>query len=462
MTQRHVKRQGKYILSRLNSFMDQLTVWEKSGIKDGFYILSEKIVQNMKKIRTDNSESNIYRLDNFIFKIPKSALYHDNIIRSYYIGKILNNLSCILPNFVNTTGIFSYEKQVIVAHEYIPGETLESLLVKKKLTCKDFLNSFVQILFALEIAQKQYRFCHYDLHLKNIIMKPISKPYNYTIVIDTKRYDLVAEKYIPIIIDFGLASIHFDGVTVGSHDFPQFGMMPYLIQGVDMYKFLFHTYAKSQGEINRCVSSLFLFYGSYDPYRLLVTPIEKIPAISKTYLKKVSFSHCATYTPLEFIMWIVSCPEYNLSVKISNRDIYFPVRTHMFLPKMSSYVMTKYSQKIAGKDEPIDEKMIESDLEIFSGYKIIEIPDEITIKDQIATVLNTEFGKSRQFILNFTEQMKPYLQCLYTIRELGLEKTYNRFVSEFVNSKQYQIYQNISFEVDKAKRWSATIEETLK
>ena len=369
-------------------------------------------------------------------------------------------MSCILPNFADTMGIFSYEKQVAVAQKYIPGETLETLLVKGKLTCKDFLNAFVQILFALEIAQRQYRFCHYDLHLKNIIMKPISKPYTYTIVIDTKRYDLIAEKYIPIIIDFGLASIHFEGITVGSHDFPQFGMMPYLIQGVDMYKFLFHAYAKSQGEIYRCVSSLFLFYGSYDPYRLLVTPVQKIPIISKTYLKKVSFSHAATYTPLEFVMWIVGFSEYNIDIQTRNRDLYLPINKQISLPKISSYVMAKYSQKLSGTIEPIDEKTIASDLEIFAGYKSIEIPDEIGVKDMSAIILSTEIRKNTvEFSVPFIDKMKPYLQCLYTIRELGLENMYNDFVDEFLNSRQYQVYQNISFLVDKTKRWSKTLEE---
>lgn len=440
-----------------------------SDQKNGFSIFTDKMAQNMKKIKTESTESNVYRLDNFILKIPKSALYHDNVIRSYYVGKILNNLECIVPNFVRTVEIFSYQKQVIVSQDYIPGETLEILLSKGKLTCKEFHNAFIQILFALEIAQRQYRFCHYDLHLKNIIMKPISKPYSYTVVIDTKRYDLIAEKYMPIIIDFGLASIHTNGITVGSHDFSQYGMMPYLIQGVDMYKFLFHAYVKSQGEINRCVSSLLLFYSLYDPYRLLTTPTEKLSAISKSYLKKVSFSHAATYTPLELAIWMINSAEYNLSVKVSERNIYFPIhKQQISLPKISSYVMSKYSQKISGKDEFIDEKMIAVDLEIFSGYKMIEIPNEIVVKDQIAIILNTpigkigKIGKSAQFSLNFTEQIKPYLQCLYTVRELGLEDIYKSFLAEFTSSKQYQIYQKIAFDVDKAKRWTTTIEESLK
>lgn len=439
--------------------------------ENGYYILTDKMAQNMKKIRTSNSESTIYRMDEFLIKIPKSALYHDNIIRSYRIGSILNNLRHIVPNFVSTLGIFSYNKQVMVAQEYIPGETLETLLAKKKITFSDFLNTFIQILFALEISQRQYRFCHYDLHLKNIIMKPIDKPYSYTIVIDTKRYDLTAEKYIPIIIDFGFASIRANNTTIGSYDFPQFGMMHYLIQGVDMYKFLFHAYAKSEGNIYRQISSLFLFYGSYDPYRLLVTPTGQFSEISKTYLKKVSFSRIATYTPLEMVLWIANSQEYKVSLLISDRNISLPIKNikEVILPNISSYIASKYIQKIfdtkvknRSEESEMDPKIIELDLKMLEGYKIIKIPDEFAIRDKINAITNTELGKiPPKLSVKFITQLKPYLQYLYTIRELGLENEYKTFIQEFIISRHYQVYTNISLNVERAKRWAETLKESI-
>jgi hypothetical protein len=448
------RRQAKYILSKLDSLGNKLENYQK---KDGFYILTENMAKKMKKIRTDSIEANIYLLDKMILKIPKSATYHDTVIRSYYIGTILNNLSYIVPNFAQTLGIFSHQKQIIVAQEYIQGNTLETLLTKDKLSCKEFLNIFLQILFALEVAQRQYRFCHYDLHLRNIIMKPISKPYAYTIVLDTKRYDFIAEKYIPVIIDFGLASIRFENVTIGTHDFCKFGIFPYLIQGSDMYKFLFHSYTKARGELYRCISSLFLFYGSYDPYKLLVVSIDKLSDISKNYLKKISFSYAATYTPLEFALWIINSQQYSLNIKVSQRDIYFPITKQIYLPISS--IMTKYSQKL---DEIVDEQMVSSDLKTFFEYKSIEIPDEMSMKDEIALILNTQLGNRKNFTFQFIEQLKPYLQFLYTIRELHLENTYKDFVDEFTNSEHYKLYEGIIFHAEKAKRWSETLEESLK
>lgn len=437
---------------------------QKIKREKGYYIFTENMVRRMKKIKTNNSESTIYRLDQFIIKIPKSATYHDNVLRSYYIGTILNKLVHIVPNFVCTLGIFSHDKQIMVAQEYVTGITLETLLVKKKITFPEFLNTFIQILFALEIAQRQYRFCHYDLHLKNIIMKPIDKPYSYTVVIDTKRYDLVADKYIPIIIDFGFASITVDNTTIGSYDFPQFGMMPYLIQGADMYKFLFHAYAKAEGNFHRQVGSLFLFYGSHDPYQILITPMDRIPEISKTYLKKISFSHVSTYTPLEMVLWIYSSPEHKIDLTIRDRNISLPIhgKRNIPLPKTTSYIMSKYVQKISDINTNPNSDLIAGDLNMLAEYKLIEIPDESAINNKVISITNTKLGNSPpKLSIKFIDQLNPYLQYLYTIRELGLENEYKNFLQDFTSSRHYKVYTNISFGVEKAKRWGKTLEESI-
>jgi len=281
--------------------------------KKGFYELSGRTLQlflkSMDKIQVKSTESTVYT-SNFIsrkipiiIKIPKKAIYHDGTIRAYYIGTEINKLKNIVPNFIYTLGIFITEtNQVMVAYEYIKGESLEKVI--KKLSFQEFLNIFIQILLALEIAQRNCSFCHYDLHLNNVIMKPISQPYSYTVVIDNKRYDIVAEKYIPIIIDFGLASAKIKNKIIGSYDYFKYGIMNYLIPGSDMYKFLFHSYARSNGDLQRQISSLFLFYGVHDPYKILIIPQDEIAVISKQYLKAVSTSEIAIWHPLKFLKWI--------------------------------------------------------------------------------------------------------------------------------------------------------------
>jgi serine/threonine protein kinase len=275
------KNQSKYILSKI-SFSEPQERFKT------------------KKLLSTSSESIIYKVGETILKIPKSNIYVNNLIRSYYIGNVLNNLICKIPNFVYTTGIYKIDGKIAVSQDFVRGETFEAVL--PKLSLLEFLNIFIQILFALEVAQREYKFCHYDLHLKNIILKPVKTQFTYSVMLD-KRYDITVDKYIPVIIDFGFASVHFENKTIGSYDFPQYGMMNFLVPGYDMYKLLFHSYV-SNTVLHREIGLLFLFYGEHDPYKMLITPPEKFPEISKTYLSKVTFSRISTYTPLEFIKWI--------------------------------------------------------------------------------------------------------------------------------------------------------------
>jgi hypothetical protein len=187
--------------------------------------------------------------------------------------------------------------------------------------------------------------------------------------------------------------------------------------------------------------------------------MDKLSDISKNYLKKISFSYAATYTPLEFALWIINSQQYNLNIKVSQRDIYFPITKQIYLPKISSYIINRYNQKL---DEIVDEQMISSDLKILFEYKSIEIPDETLMKDEIALILNTQLGNHKKFTFQFIDQLKPYLQFSYTIRELHLENTYKDFVDEFTNSEHYKLYEGIIFYAGKAKRWSETLEESLK
>ena len=66
--------QSKYIFSKLSSDNETWTQYiadKKIPKKHGFHIFSNSMVREMKKMKTDSSESFIYRLDNFLLKIRK-------------------------------------------------------------------------------------------------------------------------------------------------------------------------------------------------------------------------------------------------------------------------------------------------------------------------------------------------------------------------------------------------------
>jgi hypothetical protein len=252
-----------------------------------------------KKLK--NSESIIYLVDkNTICKVPKNDNYINNIIRSYYIGKVLNTLQYIVPNFMRTYKLEKNKRgQFLLYTEYVSGKTFMEML--STLSFSDFLNIFLQVLLALEIARQYYNFTHYDLHLSNIILKPLKVPLTYTVKINNKKYVFHTCKYLAIIIDFGYSYLQLNDEIICAEGLEEYGINSENSPSIDMYKLLFHSYIKSEGTLRKNILKLFYFFNEKDPYNILETPFKKLNYIPDEYFKKV-FS--LNYTPLEFIFWI--------------------------------------------------------------------------------------------------------------------------------------------------------------
>lgn len=431
---------------------------------------SKPWVKNMKKLKVSSVESSIHILSvsaktNVIVKVPKKPVYKENNIRSFYNGWEINKLRYLVPNFLYT---FFLSEETHLFQEHIPGETLEKAI--NSLKFPEFLRIFSQILLALEVAQRQCSLCHYDLHIGNVVLRPIDKPYSYTVVLDGKRYDITAERWIPVIIDYGLSSTEIKGKTIGTYMYSDHGIFNYPIQGVDVYKFLFYSYARSKGDLQREIASLFLFYGTHDPYKILITDTSKLPEISSQYLKKTSETYVATNTPEEFLLWILENQEYPKVMELRERDIYHPVNSipdsGKEIPKIPSYIMLTYIEKLTGTLERDKEKYIEKDRKVLETYKDVPLPEELTVRDHANRILGTQIGNAKEvekllpiFIAEteFISQLEPYFQYLYTIRELHIEDEYEKFMEEFLKSPHYILYTKLCFIVIKAKRWSHTL-----
>lgn len=479
--------------------------------KDGIYLLQTnmtKIVKNMKKLKVKSVEAYIYLSHiiskdiEVIIKVPKKKNTYINLVREYYIGIYgINNLRYVVPNFVYTLGAFLETKtnNAFIVYEHIRGDTLGYALQNNTITFEQFLNIFIQLLFALEIAQKNISFCHFDLHANNVILRPISKPYQYTLIINNYQYTITATDFIPTIIDYGMTTVNVKNKIIGIDDFSKFGMMHYMVQGADMYKLLFYCYAKSSGTLQRQIAGLLLFYGKYDPYKLLITPVEQIYLYTKEYVKKNTFSYSATFTPYDFINWILSNNFDITTIKKSSRNIYMPLNYSQTLQKYSnifieteqqlaldscvelphSYILLKYIQKIQRKTKQkftkfnnivqlLQQKkneLIQNDIVMLSRYTKIPLTDEIKINELSKYILSIMIGdkfskrKIDTFIeySQFTVMLSPYFQYLYTIRELGLNKQYSSFIKNFINSPQYTQYKKYIYLIEKTRRWSTTI-----
>lgn len=539
-----------YAMNAIVCLFDNLFISTNKSKIDGLYHLSEKISEWMKITNQIdiNSEagfvffSHILSDIEVIIKIPRYKDY-DEIIREYFIGITeINRLRYILPNFVYTFGIFMCPTEnglckdgiehPIGIFEKIPGKNMTELLEANELTFSEYLGMFIQILLALEVGQRNISFCHNDFHTDNLMCRTINTECNYKVPLDNNVYEVTASQYLPVIIDFGSSTVKNNGRVIGSYEFPEYGMMEYMLPGVDMYKFLVNSYLNAQGNVKSQILNLMSFYKLDDPYKFLIDSKNAVKESVDEYIKKGSFSNVAKYTPLEFLIWLLNNPNYSKIVskyiKKRERNIYFPlyfsttvqeynnIFNHKKLGKKQaidlvnncikqeySYIMSKYSLhilngyneklksnklllKIKNIEEQIDklkDTMIEIDIKLLDRYVDIKFPvsiDDYTVrvlkyysdfilnipidvnflknkKNQVLVLIEEYFEKTI-----FFKEILPYLQIIYTIRELNLNTTYNTFLNKFLESPQYKFYNDNYLLVNKIYRWCNILNDIIK
>ena len=514
--------------------------------ENGLFHLSVHISKWLKKLTLINTKSasgfvffsDILSDIEVIIKIPKYKEDYDDMIREYFIGATeINKLRYIIPTFVYTIGAFicpiseklchssnEYDSSQLpfVIFEKIPGDNIQKMLVNNKLSFEEYLGIFIQVLLSLEVAQREIGFCHFDFHCGNLMCRKLNKNRQYSVPIDNYLYKVNAQKFLPVIIDFGLSTVKYKNIVIGSHTFPEYGMKHYMLQGVDMFKILVYSCTYSSGDLQRQIINLLSFYGEDDPYQILVEGEIGIDEAVDEYVKEGSYSRITTQTPLMFLNWIISNPEYNnitdKYIHKVDRNLLIPLKfsttvetyDNMFqnpdqgrknaiqlvnrcvFTEDSSYILSKYSvlllngynntlhsdqlkKDITKINEHITnnkKNMIKNDQKMLLNYKDIKIPNIIKIKDYYSRILNIRINSKKikhkkqevlQLIniyftnIKFFFDILPYLQLLYTIKEIKRVEMYKTFISSFTKSEHYLLYIQNNIEVNRAYRWSHTL-----
>lgn len=514
--------------------------------QNGLFHLSVNIskwVRKLTLIKEESASGFVYFSDilsdiQVIIKVPKYTEDYDDMIREYFIGATeINKLRYIIPTFVYTIGAFicpiseklchsskEYESPQLpfVIFEKIPGDNIQKILVNNKLSFEQYLGIFIQVLLSLEVAQREIGFCHFDFHCGNLMCRKLNKNCKYSVPIDNYLYKVNAQTFLPVIIDFGLSTVKYKNTVIGSYTFPQHGMKHYMLQGVDMFKLLVYSCKYSSGDLKKQIINLLSFYGQDDPYHILVDGKIGIDEAIDEYVKEGSYSRITTQTPLMFLDWIISNPEYkhitDKYIHKVDRNLVLPLKfsttvetynnifqnpnqgqknaiklvNECVFSTDSSYVLSKYSVLLLNgynsklyseqltkyiikiNKHILNKKniMIKNDKKMLLAYKNIKTPNIIKIKDYYSRILNIKINSkklkhNKQEVLEliniyftnikFFFDILPYLQILYTIKELKCEKIYKNFISSFTKSEHYQLYTQNNIEVNRAYRWSHTI-----
>jgi serine/threonine protein kinase len=501
----------------------------------GLYDLSktiEKWIKKMVKISVNSKEGFIY-ISNFspdiqvVIKVAQKSNGLQSKLREYFIGiKSLNKLRCLIPTFVYTIGSFLYpkptktgkidketenENTAFVVYEKIDGETINSLLKKDKLNFKQFLSIFIQLLLGLEVAQREARFTHFDLHTDNVMIRETDIS-SYNVHLDMSTYNVINPEFIPVIIDFGTSTCFIENRYIGSYDYMKYGMLNFMVPGYDMYKFLVYCARKTTNkELKQKIISIFLFYEDNEPYDI-INNIKGIDKAVEEYCMNTTFSKAATYTPLIFIEWLLKeyWAELKSNILVSERVNYLSLRYSSITKEYNhifeyikegvdnailfteectpSYVMTKYninlleryndnlqshelSRKIKDLNKYLhkfEDKFIDIDKAMLENVFDIKIPTQkdldlcinnlIGIKIRCPKPIDKEKAvKDLDIILSYQENLKPHLQFYFTILELNLKEVFSVWIKKFKESRIYLFHIKNVIKNERAKRWSQTL-----
>jgi len=141
-------------------------------------------------------------------------------IHEIAIGLKLNSLRGNTINFAYMYGFYNCSPQdgeidnfclrnnytnYFICYENIPGETLFDSL--DKLSIREIYSIYLQICYALKIAYEKFKYTHYDLHTKNIILRPTNKKILFFEFEDSTRKYIETNGYVATIIDYGMSFI---------------------------------------------------------------------------------------------------------------------------------------------------------------------------------------------------------------------------------------------------------------
>lgn len=217
------------ICHSLNLYISESNISNNDRIRE--YLI------NLRRIGTESAygvaiTADLSEVSNFcILKAAKNDSTKTDLIHELAIAyECTNKLREYVPNFAMIYGMYSCSSPYVSDNENrevlswcISNEMPVDYVIYEKINgisiddyCRicsedEFLNQYLQIMFALRLAQQKYAYSHNDLHSENVMLRESDK----TVYI---RYEsgmgvvyLKSKKYIATMIDYGMSyAQHYD------------------------------------------------------------------------------------------------------------------------------------------------------------------------------------------------------------------------------------------------------------
>jgi len=173
----------EYIVRLVLSFED----WEN------FFTIGPVIHTSKNSTVTEKS------LAGFPMAVKNTKIIDETIHEAFLGLTSINNIIKNIPNFVYTFGI----KNNILISEKIEGISFTDYIDSPDFNIKDYIFILFQLALAIQVAQNECGFVHWDLHVWNIIIQKIPHFATFDYVISYNKVIRIKTNIIPIIIDYG-------------------------------------------------------------------------------------------------------------------------------------------------------------------------------------------------------------------------------------------------------------------
>jgi serine/threonine protein kinase len=108
--------------------------------------------------------------------LRKQCLNYAQILAGFRCGPpSFDGISGRILNFCQTEGMDDAQYVNYLVYEKVPGPDMKKLVNSSSISTDLYISTIMQLAYALEIAQDQNGFTHYDLHHENIIMRPVDE-----------------------------------------------------------------------------------------------------------------------------------------------------------------------------------------------------------------------------------------------------------------------------------------------
>ena len=234
-------------------------------------VLPNMIHKPVKSVHGHVIFSDFIKVKNkIVIKTPKTNEDIRNMLFEYYIGsRFINKLRNKTPNFMYTYGIFmcnplvnvtqttgskdttttsmsvnfcndNNKNNIYLLFEKIDGVNLHDYVmeIKTEKGLENLINSIIQIIISLDIAQKEGQYVHNDLHSENIMLRTIKNPIEYNYIVGKSKYKMKLD-YIATIIDYGMNRFVENNIPLGVTVSEKYDLYPFKNSvGTDLYKLL--------------------------------------------------------------------------------------------------------------------------------------------------------------------------------------------------------------------------------